>query len=159
MINRFTMSLVLAFASAPLFAQHDASQEIDIQVWQVISQSVIDRDIVAMGSTYHPDAVVVNAKETAPISSTLIRWGKGMEKELQEGSSARVSFRFSQRMINASSAFEEGIFKYVSINSEGIESAAYMEFEVLLVKKDGRWLTLMEHQLAETDQAAWDALK
>ncbi len=95
MINRFTLLLLLAFASAPVLAQQDISQEIDEQVWDVISQSVIDRNIVAMGSTYHPDAVVVNAEKTAPISSTLIRWGEGMEKEKQEGSSARVSFRFS----------------------------------------------------------------
>lgn len=82
-----------------------------------------------------------------------------MQQELESGTSARVAFRFSQRMDNEASAFETGIFNYISTDAAGIENSAYMNFESLLVKKAGRWLFMMEHQLDETDKAAWNALQ
>jgi ketosteroid isomerase-like protein len=159
MINRFTLLLVIALFSGPAFSNEGISKQIDEQTWDVISQSVIDRDIVAMASTYHPDAVLVNSEKTSPIASTLIRWGEGMKKEAEAGNSARVAFRFSERQDNEYSAFQTGIFHYVSIDSDGNENNAYINFESLLVKKDGRWLFTMERQLDDTDKAAWDALK
>ena len=159
MINRFlTLVLVAIFAPAS-FADQNISDKIDHDTWQVISQSVIDRDIVAMGSTYHPDAVVVNAEKTSPISSTLIRWGEGMQKEIENGTSATVAFRFSERMDNEDSALETGIFNYISTDAAGLETSIYINFQTLLVKKNDRWLFVMEHQLDDTDKAAWEALQ
>jgi len=75
------MFLLLAVCTTAAQANDSISQQIDNDTWRVISQSVIDRDIVLMGSTYHPDAVVVNAEKSSPIARTLIRWGKGMQDE------------------------------------------------------------------------------
>ena len=158
-MNRLLLVLLLALWSTPSLADENTSQQIDNDIWEVISQSVANRDIVAMGSAYHPDAVVVNAEKTAPIASTLIRWGEGMQREIETGASANVAFRFSKRMDNTSSAFETGIFNYSSTNSSGEQSSIYVNFESLLVNKDGRWVFLMEHQLGETDKAAWEALQ
>ncbi len=159
MIRQFLLTILIAMSTTQALANETVSQQIDIDVWQVISQSVANRDIVVMGSAYHPDAVVVNAEKTTPIASTLIRWGEGMQKEIETGASAAVAFRFSGRMDNETSAFETGIFNYISTNAAGEESSAYMNFESLLVKKNGRWVFLMEHQLGETDKAAWEALQ
>jgi hypothetical protein len=40
----------------------------------------------------------------------------------------------------------------------GEEKAVYVEFETLLVKRDGKWLIIMERQLDDVDPAAWAAL-
>ena len=159
MINRFTLLAAIALFSASAFANQDISRQIDEQTWDIISQSVIDRDIIAMGSTYHPDAVLVNSEKTTPIAATLVRWGEGMKKEAEAGNSARVAFRFSKRQDNENSAFQTGIFNYVSMDNEGNENSVYINFESLLVKKDGRWLFTMERQLEETNKATWDALE
>ena len=41
----------------------------------------------------------------------------------------------------------------------GEETSYYVPFEQLLVKKDGKWLILMERQLEAGDEAAWAALR
>lgn len=158
MIYRIFTALILVAVTTSAIADITISEQIDSDVWQAVSQSVVARDIKAMGATYHADAVVINSEKTAPIASTLIRWGKGMQTELENGSSATVAFRFSERMDNPSSAFEKGIFNYISTDAAGVETGIYVNFEALLVKKDGRWLILMENQLSDTDKTEWDAL-
>lgn len=159
MTFRYITVLTFCLCSAAAFAEQTTSQRIDEDTWSVISQSVIDADIEAMGSTYHPDAIVVSGDKTTPVSDALSRWAEGMEKAKASGSSATVSFRFSTRQDDEKSAFETGIFKYTSVDAEGNMSEMYMNFETLLVKKESRWQFLMERQTTETDEASWDALK
>lgn len=159
MTSRFLIPLLLAVCATQSLANESISQQIDDDIWQVISQSVANRDILAMGSAYHPDAVLVSAEKTASIANTLIRWGEGMQKEIETGASATVAFRFSRRMDNVNSAFETGIFNYNSSDASGSKNSTYVNFEALLVKKNDRWVFLMEHQLGETDKSAWDALQ
>jgi ketosteroid isomerase-like protein len=155
--NMFVLSFCLV--SNVVFAEQTTSQNIDQDTWMVISQSVIDADIKAMASTYHPDAVVVSEDKTTPIKVALTNWGEGMEEAKTAGSSATVSFRFASRQDGEMSAFQTGIFKYTSVDTEGNKSKMYMNFETLLVKKENRWQFLMERQLDVTDKASWDALK
>ena len=135
-----------------------SSQQIDRDTWDVISQSVKNADIEAMASTYHPDAILVSSGETRPISDALEGWGNGMQEAKENGKNARVAFRFSSRQDDKHSAFEQGVFKYTSIDASGKEEYMYMHFESLLVKQNGRWLYLMERQLEVTNEAAWNAL-
>ncbi len=134
------------------------SLQIDRDTWSVISRAVKNANIDAMASTYHPDAVLVSDSETRPIRDALEGWGKGMKDSKENGNAARVAFRFSSRQDDEHSAFERGIFKYTSIDSSGNEEHLFMHFESLLVKKDDRWLYLMERQLEVTDEASWNAL-
>lgn len=70
-----------------------------------------------------------------------------------------VAFRFVSRQSNASTAFERGIFRYAQTDASGVEVLpVYMHMEALIVKKEGRWLMVMERQLDVTDESAWDAL-
>lgn len=159
MLFRFKLFLIAALASAPAFSDTLTSQQIDRDTWSVIAQSVADADIEAMAGTYHPDAVLISKEGTTPISQALAKWGEGMQAAARAGSQARVSFRFSQRLDNETTAFETGIFRYVAISASGEESVQYVHFESLLVKQGDHWRYLMERQLGATDQAAWDALK
>ena len=45
------------------------------------------------------------------------------------------------------------------IDSEGKVKDEYIHFECLLVKKNGKWKTLMEYQKAEATLKEWEALK
>ena len=159
MIFRCTFALIAFFLSNTVFSEQTSSQQIDRDTWSVISQSVMDADIKAMATTYHPDAVVVSGKETTPISVALSNWGEGMKQATASGSSATVTFRFRSRQDDETSAFETGIFKYTAIDAAGNESQLFMNFETLLVKKEKRWQFIMERQLDETDEGSWDALQ
>ena len=106
-----------------------------------------------------PDAVVISNGDVTPIGDALESWAEGMKKAAADGSSARVSFRFASRQDNERSAFEIGIFKYTSVDSSGTETQMFMHFESVLVKKEGRWLFLLERQFDETNEAAWKALQ
>jgi len=159
MILRYTITLLLCLTASAAFSDQEISQQIDQDTWAVISQAVANADIEAMAATYHPDAVVVNGNETVPIESALSKWAEGMKQATTNGSTASVSFRFAVRQDDETTAFETGIFKYSAIDSSGTETLMFMDFETLLVKKENRWLFVMERQRNETDKASWEALQ
>jgi len=159
MILRYTITLILCFTASVAFSDQETSQQIDQDTWDVISQAVANADIEAMAATYHPDAVVVSGNETVSIKSALSKWAEGMKQAAENGSTASVSFRFAMRQDDEKTAFETGIFKYSAIDSSGTETIMFMGFETLLVKKENRWLFVMERQLNETDKASWEALR
>lgn len=138
-------------------ANDQMSAEINANVWNLISRTVVENDISGMANAYHPDAVLVTQKGTFPISSTLERWGKGMEEIITAGSSADVSFRFTRRIDNAETAFESGMFRYVLTDSDGEEQVSIFAFEALLIKKEGQWKILMERQIKEVGEKEWSA--
>lgn len=77
------------------------SAEIDAQVWSPIAASVVAGDIVAMGRTYHPAAVLVSATGTKPIATTLEGWGNDMVVAKKDGVRATVELRFDKRQDDA----------------------------------------------------------
>jgi len=158
-LRLLAVAAVVAWA-APLAAQGTApsSTAIDAQVWMAISTTVVEHDIAGMAATYHPDAVLVTSQGTMPIAQALAGWGKAMEQMRRNGSRASVAFRFSLRQDGAETAFESGMFNYAVTDSAGTTTRYIVPFEALLVRKDARWLIVMERQLAATDEAAWNAM-
>ena len=137
----------------------ETTEPIDRDVWSVIVRTVTEDDIEGMATVYHPDAVLVNARGTVPLADQFVKWGRDMEQAASAGARARVEFRFSNRQIGETTAFETGMFRYTTITSSGEETDYFVPFEALLVKKGGKWAMLMERQLAAADEAAWDKLE
>lgn len=157
-----SIAALLLAATAGVIAQQafptTSSQEIDREIWSILIQTVATDDIVGMGNTYYPDAVLVSPNGTAPIKATLERWGRDMETAKAKGDKASVEFRFSKRLDGATTAFESGIFKYTVIQKSGASTPKFYPFEQLLAKTNGKWRILMERQFAEVTQADWDKL-
>ena len=158
-ILRLVAATFLAW-TAPLSAQgtEPSSGAIDAQVWTTVSTTAMEHDIAGMAATYHPDAVVVTPQGTMPIARALAGWGQSMEAMKRNGSRASVAFRFSLRQDGAETAFESGMFNYAVTDSAGVTTRYIIPFEALLVRKDGRWLIVMERQFAATDETAWNAV-
>ncbi|MEP7116699.1 MAG: hypothetical protein ABI880_03915 [Acidobacteriota bacterium] len=146
-----------AKASQPA-APGATSAAIDRDVWGPVAASVSDDDIVAMGRTYHPAAVLVAKDGTKLIAAALDGWGKDIQTAKKNGVRATVAFRFSTRRDDATSAFETGIFKYTTTDRAGVSTSSYTTMEALLTNYEGAWRILMEHQLGATTEAAWNAL-
>ncbi len=142
--------------AAPIAAA--SSAEIDRDVWNVIIDTVKRDDIVGMGKTYHPDAVVVTPGGTTAIKPTLERWGRDMVTNRAKGTTATVEFRFKRRQDGATTAFESGLFKYTTTDNAGVKTPGIYPFEQLLVKIDGRWRILMERQFAQVTESDWAKL-
>ena len=93
-----------------------------------------------------------------PISQALEKWKPGIEQTKNGEVEAHVSFRFSQRLHDKETAHETGIFNYTSKPKGGEPSGGAVHFEALLVKKNGSWKMIMEHQKSPATIEEWDTI-
>ncbi len=128
--------------------------------WAEVSRSVREGDFAAYKATCHPDGVLVTGiKQTSyPLGQALLRWKREFDDAKAGLTRPEVEFRFSHRYGDATTAHEAGIFRYISRNGDEPEQIEYIHFEVLLLKRDGTWQTMMEYQKGLATQADWDAL-
>lgn len=138
--------------------------EIDKTYWSEISRTVKEGDYEGYAATCHTNSVLVTTsvenKRTEPMTSALARWKQGFLNTKNGKQMDNVQFRFSQRIGDATTAYETGIFYFTSHDSTGkLISESYTHLEALLVKEGNRWLCLMEFQKSKATRAEWDALK
>ncbi len=158
----FVLALALFCSTARPFAQDSQKPPLaELNAfWAEVSRSVREGDFTAYEATCHPEGVLVSGtkKLSSPLSEALARWKKEFVATQAGEMKASVEFRFSQRLNDQITAHETGIFLYSSTGADGKKVDEYIHFEVLLLKKDGRWKTLMEYQKSKASQKEWDAL-
>jgi ketosteroid isomerase-like protein len=156
MLRSATLALLLLLV--PAATAQDTIAELDAY-WAEVSRTVEEGDFEGYAATYHPDAVLIFAgsNATLPIADGLAGWKSGFDATASGDQKSSVSFRFSRRLNSATTAHEVGIFHYQADGPDGVTDAM-VHFTGLLVKKDGRWLMLMEDQEQEATKAEWDAL-
>lgn len=157
-LNWWCVSLVLLMGSSPVFsAEVSVLTELD-SFWAEVRRTVIEGDFQAYKETYHQDAVVVSgiSNTSKPISQALIEWQDGFTQTRAGKNKVGLEFRFTQRVNDATTAHETGIFCYSSSGEDGKQNVTYIHFEALLIKQAG-WKTLMEYQTALASQEEWAA--
>lgn len=132
--------------------------------WKELSRTVREGDFEGYKATYHEDAVVIFAtgenKMSTAIASALDGWKQGFIDTKSGEVKSDVKFRLSQRISDATTAHEKGIFHYTSIDSDGKELANQLiHFEMLLVKKNGKWIAVMEYQKSVANQEEWNVME
>ena len=138
-----------------------ASTPMDIDAyWAEASRTVREGDFEGYAATYHEDAVLVNGMngDSYPISQALSGWKEGFDLTVSGKQTSDVEFRFSQRLSDANTAHETGIFHYTAKDSTGVDSGYYIHFEGLLFMKNG-WKMMMEYQKSPATLEEWEALK
>ncbi len=158
MIKKCIATLLLSLTFSTSVTAHPQKQYETDYLYRTIIETVQTVDFERMGSTYHVDAVMVTPKKSTPITSVLKRWKKEGEKIQKNGGFARVKFRFINRIVNETTAFESGIYRYTITDKLGLETVFYSHFEDLNVKKNGKWLTMMEHQTKSATEEEWKDL-
>lgn len=156
-MTRLLLAATFLFVSLPAAAQ-SVTEELDAY-WAEVSRTVAEGDFDGYSAAYHPDAVLVFAMQDASVSleTALANWKAGFDQTAAGDMTASVEFRFSKRLISPTTAYEEGIFHYMSESADGT-SGALVHFTALSVKKDGMWLMLMENQVSMATLEEWDAL-
>lgn len=128
--------------------------------WTEVSRAVAAGDFAVYEATCHPDGVLVSGtkKTSSPLSDALKRWKKDFDATKSGAMKASVEFRFSQRLGDATTAHETGIFHYTATGADGKEIREYIHLEALLLKRDGRWEIVMEYQKSKATRAEFEAL-
>ncbi|MCL7963411.1 MAG: nuclear transport factor 2 family protein [marine benthic group bacterium] len=148
---------VLPALAFPVGAEAQVTTELDAY-WAEGARTVAEGDFEGYAKIYHPDAVlVVGGSGSYPIATALAGWKPGFDDTLEGRAEAGVEFRLTERLVGETTAHETGIFRYFLRPEEGEEQIALIHFEALLVKKDGRWLMLMEYQKGPATDAEWAA--
>ena len=128
--------------------------------WAEVSRSVEEGDFKGYRATCHPEGVLVTGvkKDAYPLAAALARWKQEFDDTKSGKIQAGVSFRFSERLGNETTAHETGMFRYYQIKPDGEKVTEYIHFEALLIQKAGGWKVLMEYQKSKGSKAEWDAL-
>lgn len=167
-----TLSLTITNASNP---KNDTNSKIETpndslrlaeldDFWTELSRTVSEGDFEGYKTSYHDDAVVVfttrENKASISITKALANWEQNFDNTKTGKTQDSVTFRFSQRIGDETTAHETGIFMFKSNNSTGIDNIRdYVHFEMLLVKRDGVWLGLMEYQKSKATEEEWNLLE
>ncbi len=124
-----------------------------------IGRTVRQGDYPGMCALYHKDAVLVLANKTMPIAQALEGWKPGILKTKEGASVANVEFRLATRKGDATTAHETGIFYYTASDKAGnVTADDYIHFQMLLIKANGQWVSLMEYQQGKATEEEWKAL-
>lgn len=128
--------------------------------WTEVSRAVAAGDFTAYEATCHPEGVLVSGakKTSSPLADALKRWKKEFDATKRGEMKAGVEFKFSQRLGDATTAHETGIFLYSATGADGKETRDYIHFEALVLKRDGRWKIVMEYQKTKATRAEFEAL-
>lgn len=174
-ISRFftpLVALVVVASFSPKVSAQDADEpaaeeitktriaELDAY-WAEVSRAVGEGDFAAYRATCHEEGVLVSGTRnySQPLSTALARWKAEFDATREGRMKAGVEFRLSQRLGDATTAYETGIFRYFSQLTDAEPNVEYVVFEAVLVKKEDGWKILMEYQKSLTSEAEWNALK
>jgi len=155
-----TLAICTVFLMNMAHAKNKVTSELN-DFWVDMSRAVIEGDFKRCKGLYHPDAILVNGfgDDSYPIAGALSKWKQGFDDTKAGKAKSSVSFRFSQRRNDASTAHEVGMFNYYTIDESGKRQGGIYHMNALLVKKDGKWQLMMEYQKSLATQAEWDAIK
>jgi hypothetical protein len=128
--------------------------------WAEVSRCVREGDFVGYKATCHPDGVIVSgtSQKAYPLSEALVRWEQDFTNTKSGKVKGNVVFRFSQRLGDATTAHETGMFCYTTFKPDGTSSNDYIHLEALLLKR-GTWQIMMEYQKSRGTEEEWKKLK
>ena len=142
-----------------VYAEDSVINELNA-AWNKLEQTVSNGDFRSFKSVYHRDAVLVNgiSKSSYPIKKAFEGWQQGFTDTKSGEITAHLDVKFSERIFDQFSAHETGVFHYYTINKKGQQSDTYVHFESLWVKKNNKWIMMMEYQKSRSDESEWNTL-
>lgn len=154
-----TFALCASFSTAQAQVPENARVKELNAYWLKVSHAVNTGDFTSYKSTCHKDGVLVSGirSKAYPLADALKRWKQEFTDTKSGKIKASVTFRFSKRMGDKTTAHETGIFLYRQRKADGTQSNEYIHFEALLLKR-GTWQVVMEYQKSVATKVEWDKL-
>ncbi|SMG21618.1 YybH family protein [Arenibacter troitsensis] len=141
--------------SCNVFAQ-DRITELNAY-WNVVKENVEAGDVAGYGATFHEDGILVSdrGKVCYSLREALEQWRNGLEKTNKGITKVNLDFRFSERTGDNTTAFERGIFRHNLLDEHGERTERFIHFDALLIKKNGKWQIMLEHQKLPATKEEW----
>ncbi len=148
--------LLILMLLVPLHLKADVKKELDAY-WAEVARAVETGDFDAYKATCHPEAVLVSGtkKVSYPLSDALVRWKKEFDDTKSGDRKSSAKFVFPDRFHDESTAHETGMLLYEFSTKDGKAGKEYIFLEALLVKREGKWLIMMEYQKAPGTEQDW----
>jgi len=145
---------------SPSVVEAQSTAELD-DYWAEVARTVAEGDFEGYSRLYHPEAVLVSSGSgtSHPISQALDGWEQGFIDTRQGKAQSSVTFRFTQRLHDETTAHETGIFRFAAKLDDGTETGGTVHFEALLVRQGEAWLMVMEHQKQPATEEEWAAAR
>ena len=144
--------LALALFASPLHGQRDLDAFYDEVV-----RTVEAGDAAGLLATYHPDGVLVSRARAIPIGEAVEGWKPGLEATREGRNRVELEFRFTERVIGEDVVHDTGIFRHATLTPGQEPAIGLVHFRALLVRRDGEWKMVMEHQVAPATPEEWEA--
>ncbi len=166
-IVRTLIIFSLALLNTTLFSQDASSDSLRIlelnKMWSKVSESVKAGDFEGYKSTCHQDGVFVTTtgknKKSVSLSGQLKKWESNFKETKAGKTKESVEFRFLQRIGDANTAHETGIFLYTKeVPGFQTKETYITHFEALVVKEYGEWKIMMEYQKYLGSIEEWNSL-
>jgi len=156
-------SIFLLVTSLCCVAQ-DFQKEINEQVWKPFISAFNNQDARGFLSVHSKDVVraVRDSKEILSWSEYLTQQEESNKRTLEDGMSVTLDLHFSERIANANTAIEVGIYRTTLTNKTGKSKSFYGRFHVVLRKENGIWKILVDTDSSEgntIDAEEFDAAK
>ena len=150
----FISTLLVQFS----FAEINIIEEIDSS-WAIMKRLINNGDFRKFKTMYHRDAIMVNGMKnsTYSIRNAFDGWEQGFIDTKTGSIDADLELKFSRRIFDNDTAHETGIFHYSTIKKGGASTDSFIHFEALWIKKQNKWLMLMENQISRTSKSEWDS--
>lgn len=142
-------------------------EEINQQVWKPFISSFNKYDATGFLAVHSKDVVrsPLDAKMILTYDEYLNNQQEGNKLGQESGNTRALGLRFTERIANATTAIDIGIFKVTVNRKDGSSQSFYGRFHVVLRKENGTWKILVDmdssegRSIDETDYAAARAME
>lgn len=161
-LGTLALILVAALCCRSACAVDEAARLTDLDAyWAEVSRCVRVGDFEGYVATCHKEGVLVSgtAGKCHPLVQALARWKREFDDTKAGTRTSAVTFRFSKRLGDETTAHETGIFLYAWSTAGTATTYEYVHFEALLRKQADGWKIVMEYQKSKASEEEWNALK
>lgn len=156
----FFLLCVLGFSGS----SQDFQKEINVQVWKPFISSFNNYDANGFLAVHTKDVVrsPLDAKMILTYDEYLQNQLEGNKRGKENGNTRTLDLRFTERIANAATAIDIGIFKVTVNRKDGSTQSFYGRFHVVLRKENGVWKILVDMDSSEgrsIDEADYIAAK
>jgi ketosteroid isomerase-like protein len=144
---KFCLSI---FISGFAFAQN-VQREINDQVWKPFIKNFNERNTDGFMAVHSKD--VVRSPRDAKVVWNWDEYYKNQKEGDERGkagsSNRKLELRFTERINNASTAVDVGVYKTTVTRPDGSSRSSYGRFHVILRKENGIWKILVDTDSSE----------
>lgn len=152
-----TFVIGIYFLSFTVYGQEEVSA-INSQVWKPFIEAYNTFDVTGFMEVHSRD-VVRSPRDGGEIygyDEYYTRTEKSaMRNKIQKGS-RNIELRFLERIVKNGLAYEVGIYKVESIDTNGHSKFSYGKFHVVLRKEEGQWKILVDSDSSENNTIGED---